>query len=106
MAWSGMNREQIYTELVKGDIQKAADLFLPVYEDNQGQDGFVSVEINPFYAYDAKRSIEEGRALWSEIDRKNLMINVPATIDGLEVITQLIAEGINVNTTLIFSLER
>ena len=106
MAWSGMNREQIYTELVKGDIQKAADLFLPVYEDNQGQDGFVSVEINPFYAYDAKRSIEEGRALWSEIDRKNLMIKVPATIEGLEVITQLIAEGINVNTTLIFSLER
>ncbi|MCK9245561.1 MAG: bifunctional transaldolase/phosoglucose isomerase [Anaerolineaceae bacterium] len=106
MAWSGMNGEQIYTQLVKEDIQKAADLFLPVYRDNHGQDGFVSVEINPFYAYDARRSIEEGRSLWKEIDRENLMIKVPATGEGLEVITALIADGINVNTTLIFSLER
>src|SRR5690606_5374554 len=96
----------IYAQLVKEDIQKAADLFLPLYETSGGQDGLVSVEINPLYAYDAKKSIEEGRALWSQIDRKNIMIKVPATLDGLEVITDLISAGINVNATLIFSVER
>ncbi len=106
LAWSGMNNDQIYTELVKEDIQQAADLFLPLYESNGGQDGFVSVEINPLYAYDAKKSIEEGQSLWAMIGRKNIMIKVPATVGGLEVITALISEGINVNATLIFSVER
>ncbi len=66
----------------------------------------VSVEIDPFLAYDARKSINHGRALWQEIDRKNIMIKVPATTEGLEVITELIADGINVNATLIFSIER
>ncbi len=106
LAWSGLNSEQVYAELVKEDIQQAADLFLPLYEASGGQEGFVSVEINPLYAYDAKKSIEEGLALWAQIDRKNVMIKVPATVEGLEVITDLIAAGINVNATLIFSVER
>lgn len=106
LAWSGLSSDAIYAQLVKEDIQKAADLFLPLYETSGGQDGLVSVEINPLYAYDAKKSIEEGRALWSQIDRKNIMIKVPATLDGLEVITDLISAGINVNATLIFSVER
>lgn len=106
MAWSGLNSDEIYTELVKEDIRRAADLFLPVYKANDGQDGLVSVEINPFYAYDAKKSIEDGHALWKQIDRRNIMIKVPATIEGLDVITELIADGINVNATLIFSNER
>ena len=106
MAWAGKNRDQIYFELVKADIQAAADLFLPLYLQSNGQDGYVSVEIDPFLAYDAKRSIEEGRSLWQKIDRENLMIKVPATEAGLEVITSLISEGINVNATLIFSIER
>lgn len=106
LAWAGLNRDQIYAELVKEDIQQAADLFLPVYETSGGQDGLVSVEINPFYAYDAKKSIEEGRSLWAQINRKNIMIKVPANMEGLEVITALISEGINVNATLIFSTER
>lgn len=106
LAWSGLNSDQIYAELVKQDIQQAADLFLPVFEANSGQDGLVSVEINPLYAYDAKKSIEEGHSLWTQIGRKNAMIKVPATLEGLEVITALIAAGINVNATLIFSLER
>lgn len=106
LAWAGMDCDQIYAELVKEDIQQAADLFLPVYEASGGQDGMVSVEINPFYAYDAKKSIEEGRILWSQIGRKNIMIKVPATVEGLDVISELVAEGINVNATLIFSVER
>ena len=106
LAWAGMNSDEIYAELVKEDIQQAADLFLPLYNVNGGQDGLVSVEINPLYAYDAKKSIEEGHNLWSQIGRKNIMIKVPATIEGLEVITELISSGINVNATLIFSIER
>lgn len=106
LAWAGMPSEQIYAELVREDIQQAADLFLPVYEDSAGQDGLVSVEINPFLAHDAEKSIQEGRALWAQMDRRNVMIKVPATMEGLEVITALISDGINVNATLIFSLER
>lgn len=106
LAWAGMSSDEIYAELVKEDIQQAADLFLPLYNVNGGQDGLVSVEINPLYAYDAKKSIEEGHNLWSQIGRKNIMIKVPATIEGLEVITELISSGINVNATLIFSVER
>ena len=106
LAWSGLNSDQIYTELVKEDIQQTADLFLPLYEACGGHEGLVSVEINPLYAYDAKKSIEEGHALWSQINRKNVMIKVPATVEGLEVIADLIASGINVNATLIFSVER
>lgn len=106
LAWAGMTSDQIYAELVRDDIQQAADLFLPVYAASGGQDGLVSVEINPFLAYDTENSIQEGRALWAQMDRENVMIKVPATTEGLEVITALIAEGINVNATLIFSLER
>ncbi len=66
----------------------------------------VSVEIDPFYAYDVERSVEEGKSLWTQFNRPNLMIKVPATLEGLETITELIASGINVNATLIFSIER
>lgn len=106
MAWSGMNCDQIYFELIKEDIQTAADLFKPVYEESEGLDGLVSVEIDPFLAHNATKSIEEGKALWAQINRKNLMIKVPATSEGYEVIKELIAEGINVNATLIFSVEQ
>jgi transaldolase/glucose-6-phosphate isomerase len=106
MAWSGMDRGQIYFELVKDDIQRAAGYFTDLYESSNGQDGLVSVEIDPFYAYDVERSVEEGKSLWTQFNRPNLMIKVPATLEGLETITELIASGINVNATLIFSIER
>ncbi|MDD3948501.1 MAG: bifunctional transaldolase/phosoglucose isomerase [Anaerolineaceae bacterium] len=106
MAWSGMNRDQIYFELIKEDIQAAADLFRHVYVETDGLDGLVSVEIDPFLAHDTKRSIEEGKALWAQINRKNLMIKVPATREGMEVVRELISAGINVNATLIFSLDQ
>jgi transaldolase/glucose-6-phosphate isomerase len=106
MAWAGLSKEQIYLELVREDIQAAADLFLPVYEATGGIDGMVSVEINPLFAYDTEKSIEDGRALWAQMNRKNVMIKVPATKAGLPVIEMLISEGINVNATLIFSIPR
>lgn len=106
MSWAGKTKEEIYSELVTEDIRAAADLFLSVYEENDGLDGLVSVEINPFLAHDVKKSIEEGRQLWAAIDRKNLMIKVPATLEGLKIIRALISDGINVNATLIFSNER
>jgi len=70
MAWAGLNNEQIYLELVREDIQAAADLFLPVYEATGGMDGMVSVEINPLLAYETEKSIEDGRALWAQMNRK------------------------------------
>lgn len=106
MSWAGKTKEEIYAELVTEDIRAAADLFINVYEENNGLDGLVSVEINPFLAHDVEKSIDEGRHLWSSINRRNLMIKVPATLEGLEVIRALISDGINVNATLIFSNER
>ena len=106
MAWAGLSKDQIYLELVREDIQAAADLFKPVYEATNGLDGMVSVEINPLLANDTEKSIEDGRALWAQMNRKNVMIKVPATKAGLPVIETLISEGINVNATLIFSIPR
>lgn len=106
MAWAGLSKDQIYLELVREDIQAAADLFSQVYEATGGIDGMVSVEINPLLAYETVKSIEDGRALWSQMNRKNVMIKVPATKEGLPVIEALISEGINVNATLIFSIPR
>ncbi len=106
MAWAGLSKDQIYLELVREDIQAAADLFLPVYEATDGIDGMVSVEINPLLAHDTEKSIEDGKALWAQMNRKNVMIKVPATKAGLPVIETLISEGINVNATLIFSIPR
>ena len=93
MAWAGLSKEQIYIELVREDIQAAADLFLPVFEATGGVDGMVSVEINPLLAHDTEKSIEDGRALWAQMNRRNVMIKVPATKAGLPVIKALISEG-------------
>ena len=106
MAWAGLSKEQIYLELIREDIQAAADIFLPVYEMTNGLDGMVSVEINPLLANETEKSIEDGRALWAQMNRRNVMIKVPATKAGIPVIETLISEGINVNATLIFSVPR
>lgn len=106
MAWAGMPTEQIYLQLVGEDIRNAADLFRPLYQQTNGRDGYVSLEIDPLLAYETTKSIDDGKFLWKLVDRPNLMIKVPATKAGLPVITALISAGINVNVTLIFSLER
>lgn len=98
--------KEIYEALTLDDVRRAADLFRPVYDDSNGHDGFVSLEVSPYLAYDTQQTITEARRLWTALDRPNVMIKVPATRAGLPAITQLIAEGINVNVTLLFGLER
>lgn len=98
--------EEIYQTLTIEDVQQAADLFRPQYEASQGRHGFVSLEVNPHLAHDAKGTIDEARRLWRALDRPNVFIKVPATLEGLVSIKQLISEGINVNVTLLFGLPR
>ncbi|HKJ84191.1 MAG TPA: transaldolase [Mariprofundaceae bacterium] len=102
----GQRATAIYERLALEDLQRAADLFRPLYESQQGRDGFVSLEVSPHLAYDADATIEEARRLWSELARPNGLIKVPATRPGLQAIRQLISEGINVNVTLLFSIGR
>src|ERR1019366_6136041 len=88
------------------DIQRACDAFRPVYQETKGLDGFVSIEVNPHLARDTRGTEEEARQLWQSVSRPNVMIKIPATKEGLPAIEQTLAQGINVNITLIFSLKR
>ena len=88
------------------DIRAAADALKPVYESSDASDGFVSLEVSPHLSDDTQGTISEARRLWSEVDRPNLMIKVPATPEGFPAVETLIGEGINVNVTLIFSTEQ
>ena len=88
------------------DIRWACDVLRPVYDATAGQDGRVSIEVDPRLARETEKTIAEARALWWMVDRPNLFIKIPATREGLPAITQAISEGISVNVTLIFSLER
>lgn len=97
--------EQLAEVLAIEDIRMAADVFWPVYQDTQGLDGYVSLEVSPYLASNTERSLEEARRLWRTVGRPNLMIKVPGTAAGVPVIRTLIAEGINVNVTLLFSRE-
>jgi len=96
----------IIQALMIQDIQMAADVLRPVYDRTHGRDGYVSVEVTPSKARDTKATIEEVRELWSNIDRKNLMVKIPATKEGLPAIEQAISEGMNINVTLIFAVQR
>ena len=106
LALEGKSVDQIYAALTVEDIQRAADLFRPVYDRLDGADGFVSLEVSPYLAHDTARTIAEARRLWVAVARPNVMIKVPATAEGLPAIQQLIGEGINVNITLLFGLPR
>lgn len=106
MAWSGLDGEAIFWQLVVEDIQKAAQLFLPLYQQSNGADGYVSLEVNPLIAQDSTRTIEEAIGLWKRVDMPNLMIKIPATKEGIPAIRKCISEGLNINVTLIFSIHR
>ncbi len=103
---AGKTAFEIYDELTIRDIQEACDILKPVYETTKGLDGYVSLEINPQLANDTAASIREGKRLYAKANRKNIMIKVPATPAGFAVIEELLACGINVNVTLIFSLKQ
>ena len=96
--------QDLFERLAIEDIQMAADILQPVYDETGGADGFVSLELSPDLAYNTPKTIEEARRLWKKVNRPNLMLKVPATSEGIPVIETLIAEGINVNITLMFSL--
>ena len=106
MALEGKDVNTIYEAISQQDVQSAANVFKTLYEKTAGEDGYVSLEVNPHLAHDTAGTIEEGRRLWDTLNRPNVLIKVPATTEGLVAIRQLISEGINVNVTLLFSLPR
>ena len=101
-----MGAVEIIQALMVKDIQMATDVLMPVYRRTNGADGFISVEVNPTKAHDTAATIDEVRLLWKRINRSNLMVKIPATKEGLPAIEQTTYEGMNINVTLIFSLER
>lgn len=103
---SGLQVQEIYEELVLEDIRQAADALLPVYEASGGTDGFVSLEVSPHLAHDPAGTREQAIRLFQRAARKNVMIKIPATPKSLEVVPGLLADGVNINITLIFSLQQ
>jgi transaldolase len=106
MALKGEGANAIYEALSQRDVQSAADEFRPLYDKTDGEDGYVSLEVNPHLAHDTKGTIDEARRLWAALNRPNVFIKVPATAEGVPAIRQLIGEGISVNVTLLFGLPR
>ena len=94
-----------YEQIAIRDIQDAADLLRPVYQESNFRDGYVSLEVSPLLALKTQETIDEGRRLWKAVNRENVMIKVPGTAEGLPAIRQLIGEGININVTLLFAQE-
>ncbi|WP_433471987.1 transaldolase [Spirillospora sp. CA-142024] len=106
LAVRGVDVEEASRAITTYDIRWGCDVLRPVYDRTEGLDGRVSIEVDPRLALDTRRTIAEARALWWLVDRPNLFIKIPATKEGLPAITAALAEGISVNVTLIFSLER
>jgi transaldolase/glucose-6-phosphate isomerase len=96
----------VFESLEVEDIRAAADLFRPVYDSTEGRDGFVSIEVAPTLARDTQGTIADAHRLWREVDRPNILVKVPGTVEGLPAIESLLAEGININITLLFAIER
>ena len=105
-AKQGLSIEDTYWTVVIDDIKSAADLLRPAYDDLDGADGFVSLEVSPVLAHDTEGTIAMARSLASRVDRENLLIKIPATLEGVPAIEEVIASGVNVNVTLIFSIAR
>lgn len=97
--------KDIFEEIATDDIRNAADILISVYENSNHYDGFVSLEVDPYLADNCDKTIHEAEKLWSKVDRKNLMIKIPGTKDGIKATKQLLENGINVNITLLFSFE-
>jgi len=106
LAWAGWDAEKIFWQLAIEDIRAACDLFSPLYEETNGGDGYVSIEVSPDIAQDTEATIAQVEQLWARVRRPNLMVKIPATKAGIPAIRKAISVGINVNITLIFSLKR
>jgi transaldolase len=101
-----MEPDEIFEKLAVADVREAADHFRPLYDETEGRDGFVSIEVRPSLAGDTEGTIEEVRRLWTSCDRPNVMVKIPGTKEGLPAIRQCLEEGININITLLFSVDR
>ena len=106
LAIRGVDVGEAVRALTAFDVRWACDLFAPIYEATGGQDGRVSIEVDPRLARDTDATVAEAKALWWQVDRPNLLVKIPATIEGLPAITAVLGEGISVNVTLIFSVAR
>lgn len=106
LAAAGKTVTEAVFEITTDDVANASDIFRPVYDATGGKDGRVSIEVEPGFAHDAAATSAQAKQLWAKVNRPNVMIKIPATIEGLEAITETIGSGISVNVTLIFSLER
>jgi len=106
LAKKGLGAEAIINELTTADVAQACDLFLPTYERTNGVDGRVSIEVDPRLARDTAGTVKQAKELWEKVSRDNVLIKVPATIEGIPAIRTLISEGISVNVTIIFSVPR
>ncbi|MCK6539542.1 MAG: bifunctional transaldolase/phosoglucose isomerase [Anaerolineales bacterium] len=106
LAWAGWDAEKIFWQLAIEDIKAACDAFLPLYEETNGGDGYVSIEVSPYIAHDTNATVAQAEQLWVRVARPNLMVKIPATKEGVPAIRKAIAAGVNVNVTLIFSLTR
>jgi transaldolase len=106
LARQGRSSAEICDALILDDVGRAADQFRPVYEASGGTDGFVSIEVSPTLARDTSASVAEGRRLWNALRRPNIMVKIPGTKAGLPAIRRLLREGVNVNITLLFAVER
>ena len=105
-ATAGETPGRIFESLAVKDVRGAADVFRPVFDARNGGDGFVSIEVQPGLARDTHGTIEEARRLWNETGRPNVMVKIPGTAEGIPAIRQCLAEGININITLLFSVPR
>jgi len=103
---AGEETPVIFEALEVEDIRTAADIFRPVYDATEGRDGYVSIEVAPTLARDTPGTVADAHRLWREVDRPNILVKVPGTAEGLPAIEQLLGEGININITLLFAIER
>jgi transaldolase/glucose-6-phosphate isomerase len=106
LAWAGWNAEKIFWQLAIEDIKAACDAFQPLYEESNGGDGYVSIEVSPYIAHDTEATVAQAEQLWARVRRPNLMVKIPATKEGIPAIRKAISVGLNINVTLIFSLAR
>src|SRR3954453_13472604 len=105
LSGDGLDAKQIYEQIAITDVQLACDVLRGVWDEAGGADGFVSLEVEPGFAHDTAATLAQARDFWGRVDRPNLMIKIPGTAEGVPAIEQAISEGINVNVTLLFSVE-
>lgn len=105
-AGGNVKPDAVFERLAVTDVQRAADHFRPLYDTTEGKDGFISIEVRPSLAYDTGGTVEEVRRLWAACDRPNVMVKIPGTYEGLSAIRECLVDGININITLLFSVNR